>query len=76
MERGCWTEGIGRRPMIPPVGMTTLGDDFLSSNHSPCKSRPPLCHPERSRGICSSADHSWIIYRCGPADGCDSGGAE
>jgi len=20
---------------------------------------PPLCHPERSRGICSSADLSW-----------------
>jgi len=27
-----------------------------SSNRSPWKRRPPLCHPERSRGICSSAD--------------------
>jgi hypothetical protein len=24
--------------------------------------RAPLCHPERSRGICSSADHSWKCF--------------
>jgi hypothetical protein len=23
---------------------------------------PPLCHPERSRGICSSTDHSWKCF--------------
>src|ERR1700688_4549261 len=23
---------------------------------------PPLCHPERSRGICSSADPSWKCF--------------
>src|ERR1700734_3461729 len=23
---------------------------------------PPLCHPERSRGICSSADLSWECF--------------
>ena len=34
----------------------TQGDEkrFRSSNHSPWKRRPLLCHPERSRGICSS----------------------
>ena len=40
------------------------GDErrFLSSNRSPWKRRPSLCHPERSRGICSSADHSWKCF--------------
>jgi hypothetical protein len=33
-----------------------------SSNCSPWKLRPPLCHPERSRGICSSADLSWKCF--------------
>jgi hypothetical protein len=28
-------------------------------NHFPLKGRPFLCHPERSRGICSPADPSW-----------------
>ncbi len=34
----------------------TQGDEkrSRSSNHSPRKRRPLLCHPERSRGICSS----------------------
>ncbi len=30
-----------------------------SSTKCEWKRRPPLCHPERSRLICSSADHSW-----------------
>src|SRR3984885_1652533 len=32
---------------------------ILRSIESEWKRRPPLCHPERSRGICSSADPSW-----------------
>jgi hypothetical protein len=28
---------------------------------------PPLCHPERRRGICSSADLAWRCFRL-PAD--------
>jgi hypothetical protein len=33
----------------------TQGDEkrLFSSNHSPWNRRPSLCHPERSRGICS-----------------------
>jgi hypothetical protein len=38
------------------------GKRLLSSNRSPWKRRPPLCHPERSRGICSSADLSWKCF--------------
>jgi hypothetical protein len=47
---------MGRRP--------TRGDDkrLLSSNRSPWKRRSPLCHPEHSRGICSSADPSWKCF--------------
>jgi hypothetical protein len=30
-----------------------------SSHYFPCNQNPLLCHPERSRGICSSADLSW-----------------
>jgi len=30
-----------------------------SSSHFPWNVSPSLCHPERSRGICSSADLSW-----------------
>src|ERR1700728_706464 len=37
-----------------------LGDCFS------WKQRPPLCHPERSRGTCSSADLSWRT--CGSFD--------
>jgi hypothetical protein len=42
----------------------TQGDEkhLLSTNRSPWKHRPPLCHPERSRGICGSADHSWECF--------------
>jgi hypothetical protein len=42
----------------------TQGDEkrLLSSNRSPWKRRPPLCHPERCRGICSSADLSWKCF--------------
>src|SRR5580700_9703188 len=36
---------------------------FGSSHHFPCNHNPPLCHPERSRGICSSADLSSKCYR-------------
>jgi hypothetical protein len=37
------------------------GDEkrLLPSNTFSWKRCPPLCHPERSRGICSSADLSW-----------------
>jgi hypothetical protein len=42
----------------PPKAMKR----FLSSHRSPWKHRAPLCHPERSRGICSSADHSWKCF--------------
>jgi hypothetical protein len=40
------------------------GDEkrLLSSNRSPWKGRLPLCHPERSRGICGSADLSWKCF--------------
>ena len=34
----------------------------LSGNRSSWKRRPPLCHPERSRGICSSGDLSWECF--------------
>jgi hypothetical protein len=27
----------------------------------------PFCHPERSRGICGSADHSWKCFSTGTA---------
>ena len=39
----------------------TQGDEkrLESSHHFPCSHNPPLCHPERSRGICSSTDLSW-----------------
>jgi hypothetical protein len=37
--------------------------DYLwFSHHFPCDRHPLLCHPERSRGICSSADSSWICF--------------
>ena len=45
-----------------PIGQRPTKDDekhLLSSDPSPWKRRPPLCHPERSRGVCSSADLSW-----------------
>ena len=53
------------------------GDEkrLLSSNRSPWKRRLPLCHPERSRGIRSSADLSWrcfsteLSWACGPPKG-------
>jgi len=33
------------------------------------KRRPLLCHPERSRGICGSADLSWKCFRgCGASE--------
>ena len=46
----------------------TQGDEkhLLSSNRSPWKHRPPLCHPESSRGICSSTGLSW---KCISEDG-------
>jgi hypothetical protein len=31
-------------------------------NHFPWKGRPFLCHPERSRGVCSSAGPSWKCF--------------
>ena len=42
----------------------TQGDEkrLLFSNRSLWKRRPPLCHPERSRGICSSADLYWKCF--------------
>ncbi len=42
----------------------TQGDEqrLLSSNRSLWKRSPPLCHPERSRGICSSADLYWKCF--------------
>jgi hypothetical protein len=42
----------------------TQGDEkrLLSSNRSLWKRRPPLCHPERSRGICGSADLYWKCF--------------
>jgi hypothetical protein len=42
----------------------TQGDEKrrLYSNRSPWKRRPPLCHPELSRGICSSAELSWKCF--------------
>jgi hypothetical protein len=33
-----------------------------SSHHSQWHHNPPLCHPERSRGIRSSADPSWKCF--------------
>jgi hypothetical protein len=37
------------------------GDEkaFGPTTALPRKRRPPFCHPERSRGICGSADLSW-----------------
>jgi hypothetical protein len=32
------------------------------SHHFPWHHNLPLCHPERSRGICSSADPSWKCF--------------
>ena len=45
----------------------THGDEKrpLSSNRSPWKLHPPLCHPSRSGGICSSADFSWKCFSTG-----------
>jgi hypothetical protein len=42
------------------------------------KRPPPLCHPERSRGICSSTDLSWKCFRperkrSGPVPACRGG---
>ena len=56
-------------PFVIPTGVVmglrpTQGDEkrLLSSNRSLWNRRPPLCHPERSRGICSSADLSWKCF--------------
>src|ERR1700685_427403 len=63
--KGCW---YPRKIVIPTGGImglrSTQGDEkhLLSTNRSPWKHRPPLCHPERSRGICGSADHSWECF--------------
>jgi len=42
----------------------TQGDEETpqSSNSSLWNRCPFLCHPERSRGICSSADLSWKCF--------------
>ena len=37
-----------------------FGNDIPFGNHILWKRRRPLCHPERSRGICGSTDPSWI----------------
>jgi hypothetical protein len=39
-----------------------LGVKSPSGNYSLWERPPPLCHPERSRGICSSTDHSWKCF--------------
>jgi hypothetical protein len=103
INRGCCTEALGRRPMIPPVEITTLlnhswsivhwvltafsDNKFVISTGAVMGLRPSqgdekrlgaattvyetialsFCHPERSRGICSSADHSWKCFRQGMA---------
>ena len=56
------------------MGLRPTQDDekhLLSGNRSPWKRTPPLCHPERSRGICSSADHSWKCFstECSEVEG-------
>jgi hypothetical protein len=40
---------------------------LLSSNRSPWKRHPLLCHPERSRGICSSADLALLSMEASPS---------
>src|SRR5580693_4184394 len=35
---------------------------IIRSTESEWKRHPPLCHPERSRGICSSTDLSWKCF--------------
>jgi hypothetical protein len=46
----------GKRVSATPTTTLSLGNGPLSFNN------PLLCHPERSRGICSSADPSWICF--------------
>ena len=40
-----------------------MGTRSFISNQSQRKHYPTLCHPERSRGICSSAGSSWKCFR-------------
>ena len=57
----CGGTGVfmGRRP--------TQGDEkrLSCSNCSLWTRYPPLCHPERSRGTCGSADLSWKCFSTG-----------
>jgi hypothetical protein len=48
------------RPELPwACGLSKAMKTSRSSNHFLWTCRPFLCHPERSRGICSSADLHW-----------------
>jgi hypothetical protein len=53
---GVERPGGGGKPQIFHYGT------LQSSNRSLWKRRSLLCHPERSRGICSSADLSWKYF--------------
>jgi hypothetical protein len=55
---------LSSRPEESWAFRPTQGDEkqLLSSHRSSWKRRSPLCHPERSRGICSSTDHSWECF--------------
>jgi hypothetical protein len=64
----CHLDRRSHGPAGPPKVMKTSRiRPPLSSNRHPF-----LCHPERSRGICSSADPSWecfsteLSWACGP----------
>src|ERR1700733_12587942 len=47
---------VGRRPMTPLPKNTTVRHSLFRDLF------PFLCHPERSRGICSPADLSWKCF--------------
>jgi hypothetical protein len=64
--------GVRQRHRVPQEirGSVVEGPAVRSSsNHFPWKRCPSLCHPERSRGICSSADLPWKCFsRSGEGD--------
>jgi hypothetical protein len=72
-SRNCRSLGFARDDKGKGIGSIKerlLDRGVFTTNHSPYKSRPLLCHPERSRGICSSADLHWKCFSTKRSGGC------
>jgi hypothetical protein len=54
------SDDLATNRRVPQVSLLRPG---IPATELPWKSGPPLCHPERSRGICSSTDLSWKCFR-------------